>query len=135
MSLYRQTWWAKKRTSRDVRRMLRNTPITFHAWKGRTLIAFARLLTDFTYRAVLYDVIVDRNHQGEGIGRRLVEAIQAHPKLKRITAWYLWTSDKHAFYEKLGWMRRPKNFMEFVPKIRQGRPSAKVSVRRATKKK
>ena len=85
--------------------MLRHTPITFSMWRGDSLIGFARLLTDFTYRATLYDVIVDRAHQGQGVGLALMQAIQGHPKLRTVTSWYLWTSDKHEFYEKLGWQR------------------------------
>ncbi len=114
IALYRQTWWASERTAGDVRRMLRNTPITFHAWRGTSLVGFARLLTDFTYRAVLYDVVVDTAHQGVGIGKLLLVAIHTHPKLNTISSWYLATDDKHEFYEKFGWKRHRDKFMEFV---------------------
>jgi GNAT superfamily N-acetyltransferase len=111
--LFEQTFWAKGRSPSDIRTMLRHTPITFSVWRGRTLIGFARLLTDFTYRAVLYDVVVDQSWQGRGVGRNMMEAMHAHPRLKRCTSWYLATRDQHEFYEKFGWMREQAKFMLF----------------------
>lgn len=122
LALYRQTFWAADRSLADVRRMLKYTPFMISAWEGRRLIGFARVLTDFTYRASLYDVIVDEHCQGKGIGMKIMQRLQKHPKLRTVTSWYLKTRDSHTFYESLGWKRNAEGFMELrrsTPKRRR----------------
>ena len=65
----------------QLRTLLRHSDIFLTAWDGDALIGCARVLTDFTVRALICDVIVDPAYQGHGIGRMLVEAIEAHPAL------------------------------------------------------
>jgi GNAT superfamily N-acetyltransferase len=123
MHLYAQAWWAGHRRKRDVVRMLRATSLAFSAWEGRRLVGFCRVLSDFTYRAVLYDVIVDESVRGRGIGQEMIRRLHAHPRLRRVESWYLSTKDQHAFYERLGWTRQPEKFMEF--KASNPRPHTK----------
>jgi ribosomal protein S18 acetylase RimI-like enzyme len=42
---------------------------------GDRLIGFTRVLTDWRYRAYVYDVIVARDWQGRGLGRALMDAL------------------------------------------------------------
>ena len=123
LALYRQTFWAADRALADVKRMLKHTPLMISAWDGKNLVGYARVLTDFTYRASLYDVMVDDHYQGRGIGLKIMQRLQNHPKLRRITSWYLKTRDTHEFYEKLGWKRDPTGFMQLrtIPKLRRRR--------------
>ena len=137
LALYRQTFWARHRTRRDVIEMLRHTPLIITAWRGGRLVGFARLLTDFVYRAVLYDVIVDEACRGEGIGFQMMKRMQSHPKLKRVESWYLKTPDTHEFYERLGWLRDAECFMELrLPRsagraARRSAPSTSATSRSA----
>lgn len=116
MELYRHADWTRDRRRRDVARMLAATPFTLSAWEGRgpsaRLVGFCRVLTDFTYRAVLYDVIVHTDRQGAGLGRLLMERVLSHPKLRRVTSFYLKTADKQRFYERFGWKVDAEHFME-----------------------
>lgn len=85
--------------------MLRNSkPIIGICESGsRRLIAFARVLTDFIYKATIYDVIVDEELRGRGFGRVLVEAILEHPELQNVRDIELYTRDELIpFYEKWG---------------------------------
>ncbi len=103
--LYGQTWWARGRKLQDVDRVLRNSkPIIGICESGsRRLIAFARVLTDFIYKATIYDVIVDEELRGRGFGRVLVEAILEHPELQNVRDIELYTRDELIpFYEKWG---------------------------------
>jgi predicted GNAT family N-acyltransferase len=45
------------------------------------LVAFARVLTDDVYRALVYDVVVTSDRRGDGLGRLLMDAIVTHPRL------------------------------------------------------
>ena len=67
-----------------------------------TLVGFTRVISDRTYRATIWDVIVRSSYQGRGIGGKLVQAVLDHPDLKTVTSFLLLTKDKHRFYERLG---------------------------------
>ena len=41
----------------------------------RHLMAFARILTDYVYKALILDVIVEPAYRGRGLGRLLMESI------------------------------------------------------------
>jgi hypothetical protein len=50
MSLYQHAWWSKERTIEDVREMLLHTDLVFGfiSLDNRELVAFARVLSDYT---------------------------------------------------------------------------------------
>jgi ribosomal protein S18 acetylase RimI-like enzyme len=100
--LYAQAPWAVGRTADDVRDMLAHTDLLVSVWDGPRLIGFGRVLTDYVYRASIWDVIVDKEYQGQDIGTQIMHRILQHPELKRVELFWLCTRDKQAFYEKLG---------------------------------
>lgn len=106
-ALYDATHWAKGRTNAQLRTLLRHSDIFLSAWDGETLIGCARVLTDFTVRALICDVIVAPAYQGHGIGRVLVEAIEQHPALRDVEMLCLFTTQKRDFYAHLGWEEHP----------------------------
>jgi predicted N-acetyltransferase YhbS len=110
-ALYRQAPWAKSRPLSAIRTALKHSDLVFSAWRGAALVGFCRLSTDFAFRAVLWDVIVDEAEHGQGIGTALVKAAVTHPRLKKIQGIWLFTTDKQAFYSKLGFKAYPKNLM------------------------
>jgi GNAT superfamily N-acetyltransferase len=99
-----QTPWARGRSKDGLSRMLDNTHFAFTAWDGPRLVGFARVLTDSVYRATLWDVVVDGSYQGRGVGEGLMAQILAHPVLARVEKFWLNTRDKHAFYERFGFV-------------------------------
>ena len=102
LELYKTTWWALNRSASDVRRALENSHPVVSAWDGAHLVGFTRVISDRTYRATIWDVIVRPSHQGRGIGKRLLDFVLEHPDLKSVSSFLLLTKDKHAFYERLG---------------------------------
>lgn len=100
--LFTQAPWATGRTVEDARQMLIQTDVVLSAWDGNRLVGFGRVLTDYVYRASIWDVIVDRGYQGQDIGTQIVQRILNHPDLKRVELFWLCTRDKQAFYEKFG---------------------------------
>ncbi|MEC4891217.1 MAG: GNAT family N-acetyltransferase [Nitrospira sp.] len=101
LRLFQQAPWAKGRALEDAREMLRHTDLALCAWDGEQLVGFARVLTDFVYRATIWDVIVDQAYQKQGIGAELVQRILQHPRLKKVELFWLCTR-RPGFYEKLG---------------------------------
>ena len=77
-------------------------------------IGVARLVTDQATFAWLCDVFVDETARGQGIGRAMVTALLADPRLQTLRRWCLATRDAHEVYTPLGfhgvdatkWMER-----------------------------
>jgi GNAT superfamily N-acetyltransferase len=65
-------------------------------------IGFARLLTDYTFRAHLGDVFIDPAARGRGLGRALIGTILSHPELTTVVDWTLKTRDAHWLYRPFG---------------------------------
>lgn len=84
--LYGFWWWTKDRTPADIRRMLMGTDVAVglcERGSGR-LLAFARALTDGIYKALILDVVVAETHHGQGLGRRVLDALFAHEMLRDV---------------------------------------------------
>ncbi|QIO24740.1 GNAT family N-acetyltransferase [Haloarcula sp. JP-L23] len=72
------------------------------------VVASARVLTDYCYYGVIYDVIVHEEYRGTGVGRAVVEAVTDHPPLEDVTQITLIARDGLVpFYEKCGFERHP----------------------------
>jgi N-acetylglutamate synthase-like GNAT family acetyltransferase len=109
--LYQFAWWTKKRRNADVAKMLKHPQVFLTAWDGPKLHGFARVITDFTYRAIIADVIVRPGSHGQGIGSHLVKQAVKDKRLKSVTGFWLYTTDKQAFYKKQGFEFSPKHLM------------------------
>jgi ribosomal protein S18 acetylase RimI-like enzyme len=100
--LYDYASWAKARTVDGISDMLAHTDLAISVWDGTHLIGFGRVLTDYVYRASIWDVIVDPKYQGQDIGTQIMDKILHHPSLTRVELFWLCTRNKQTFYEKLG---------------------------------
>ncbi len=96
------SFWASGRSQRELSRMLAGSQAVVSAWRGSHLVGFGRANSDGVFRAVLWDVVVAGEHQGQGLGRRLVEALLEEPALKGVERVYLMTTNSAGFYEQLG---------------------------------
>jgi predicted GNAT family N-acyltransferase len=105
--LYKNEWWTKDRSKKEIKKMLKHTDIVIGVVnkKGK-LIAFARVLSDFVFKAEIYDVIVDKKYRGLGLGELLLTKIIKHKKLKEIKQFNLQCLDElEPFYKKFGFKR------------------------------
>ena len=110
LELFHQAPWSKDRTLADAKNMLRHTDVVLCAWDGDHLVGFGRVLTDFVYRATIWDVIVDKAYQKRGIGTEIVRRILNHPRLKQVELFWLCTR-RPGFYEKLGFSSKDQTGM------------------------
>lgn len=104
MDLYRYEFWSKERTYQDVVKMLAATDLLIGLVdESDRLLGFTRVLTDFVYRATVYDVIVRSSHRGLGLGAQLMEALVTHPKLQTVEHIHLsCLPEMIPFYERWG---------------------------------
>lgn len=85
LELLSQEWWTAHRPSDVVEKSLRNSQLVFVACSPQgSVVGAARVLTDFTYLAMVLDVMSSKAHRGEGIGAALMDAIIEHPSLQQV---------------------------------------------------
>jgi len=96
------SFWASGRSQRELDRMLAGSQAVVSAWESANLVGFGRATSDGVFRAVLWDVVVASEHQGRGLGRRIVEALLQEPALKGVERTYLMTTNSSGFYAQLG---------------------------------
>ena len=100
--LNKNTSWAKNRKIKDLKNCLANSDVIVSLWSNNTILGFGRALTDGTYRSVLWDIVIDHNHQGKGYGKLIVNSLLESKKIKQSEKIYLMTSNQKDFYCQLG---------------------------------
>ncbi len=111
LALFEQADWARGRALEDIQRMLAETDVTIGAWDGAKLVGFGRVLTDYVYRASIWDVIVDVSYQDQDIGKGLVQRILTHAPLAQVELFWLCTRRYQGFYASLGFSDKEQTGM------------------------
>jgi ribosomal protein S18 acetylase RimI-like enzyme len=96
------SFWAQGRSRGALVRMLLGSCSVVSAWQEGRLVGIGRATSDGVFRAVLWDVVVAEEHQGRGLGRRIVQALLTSPPVAASERVYLMTTNSSGFYEKLG---------------------------------
>mgnify|MGYP000723822223 CR=1 FL=1 len=92
-----------------------------------TQVGLARVVTDRATFAYLCDLYVLEEHRGRGLGKWLMEVVQAHPDLQGLRRFVLATRDAHGLYEQFSFtpLAHPEFFMEINrPGLYLERPDA-----------
>jgi len=97
----RNTFWAKNRTISDLKKCLANSDVVISIWSDDEIVGFGRALSDGVYRGVLWDIIIDENHQGNGYGKLIVKNLLNSKKIKNTKKIYLMTTNKKLFYSQI----------------------------------
>lgn len=103
--LYQEEWWTAGRERAALDSMLVESDLVVAFCDAATdeLVAFARVLTDLVYKALVLDVIVKGEHRGEGLGGELMDAIVRHPALSEVEHIELYCLEALVpFYEQWG---------------------------------
>ena len=109
------SYWATGRTRAVVDHSIRHS-LCFGAYDGASQVGFGRIITDQAVFAYLADVFVIEAYRGRGIGRALVAAMLADPRLVTVQQFFLRTRDAHGVYEPLGFepVPRPEELMSLA---------------------
>ena len=99
--LENNTFWAKNRTIKDLKICLANSDVIVSLWVRDEIVGFGRALTDGIYRGVLWDIVIDQNHQGKGFGTLILKNLLSSKKIKNTKKLYLMTTNKKLFYYQL----------------------------------
>jgi N-acetylglutamate synthase-like GNAT family acetyltransferase len=98
----RGAFWAQERSIEDLSIAIANSEPVVSVWDGERLIGFARATSDGIYRATIWDVVIDPDYRGAGLGGKLVETVLSHPRMNRVERVYLMTTHQQRFYERIG---------------------------------
>lgn len=106
--------YPKERFEKRISKLVNTVTISLVARNGNGLIVGVLFgLTDYAYWLYVTDLGVDRDYEGQGIGRRLMET--AHDKAggkKDIAVYLIANENAVPFYEKLG-MKKADDVMQY----------------------
>jgi predicted GNAT family N-acyltransferase len=101
--LYQNEYWSKGRSLADTFRCVEGSSIVFGFVEGDDLVAFARVVTDYVFKAFIFDVIVSEELRAQGVGKQIVESILDHSDLKKVKHIELYClPELFSFYSQFG---------------------------------
>lgn len=117
--LSKYSGWSDNIPFDKVKTSIENS-LNFGLFHNDKQIGFARIISDFSTIAYLGDIYVLDNYRGQGLSKKLMDAVISHPNLQGLRRWILLTSTADWLYEKYGFTKLPKPelYMElFDPNI------------------
>ena len=101
-ALYQQEWWASGRTLNETRRCVAGSQICVGLVNAHhELVGFSRVLTDYTFKALIFDVIVRKDMRGTQLGDTLLTQIIQHPQLTSVKHFELYClPELYDFYSR-----------------------------------
>ena len=115
--LQKNTYWQSHLTLDRLNLLIKNSRCFFAKNSDNRIIGFSRVLTDYRSFASLWDVVVDEQHRGKGIGVALMRQVFSDPVLADIENWILFTDTAKKLYEQFGFTSEASN-VRFVVKCR-----------------
>lgn len=117
--------WHKRRSNEKWKEILSKSSFVYTVWDDDKLIGMGRILED-GIMCMFYDIVVDKNYQGEGIGKLIMENLLNQVKDKEYTSIGLFASDENLdflipFYGKFGF-ELVKGGMECKKYMKTGNP-------------
>jgi GNAT superfamily N-acetyltransferase len=114
--LHQHTYWASTRPLDVVRRSVENS-LNFGVYCGKTMVGYARVVTDYATFSWLCDVVILPDHRGKGLGKWLVQCVVNHPDLINQRRIMLATRDANELYRVYGGFKpldHPSRWMEKI---------------------
>ena len=105
-ALYQQEWWTKGRSIEDAEKCILGSQVCVGiVSETDELVAFARVITDYVFKAFIFDVIVRHDARGRGLGNELLSLIASHQRLESVRHFELYClPEMMAFYSKHGYV-------------------------------
>jgi GNAT superfamily N-acetyltransferase len=86
--------------------------LCFGVYHGEQQVGFARIISDYATFAYLSDDYILEAYRGRGLGKWMMECIQAHPQLQGLRRWILGPTHDVRLYEKFGFRTLQGQWME-----------------------
>lgn len=89
--LYQQEWWTQGRTIEETKQCVDGSQVCIAIVDDQAVLqGFARVVTDFIFKAFIFDVIVAKKSRGRGIGDKLLNLIKDHGLLQQVKCFELY---------------------------------------------
>lgn len=99
----------RRRTAQSVETVFRNSYGVVYAYDGDRIIACGRVLSDGLEQAAVYNIAVDPDYQGYGLGQEVIQRLLDKVQGMEVI---LYTHPQTVkFYETLGWRRMKTGFV------------------------
>ncbi|TYR35790.1 GNAT family N-acetyltransferase [Sphingobacterium phlebotomi] len=105
--LSKHSGWSDNIPFERVKTSIDNS-LNFGLFHNGKQIGFARIISDFSTIAYLGDIYVLDIYRGQGLSKKLMDAVIKHPNLQGLRRWILLTSTADWLYEKYGFSKLPK---------------------------
>jgi predicted N-acetyltransferase YhbS len=84
-ALYQNEWWTQGRSLALTRQCVMESQVCIGLVdEARNLVGFARVITDYTFKALVFDVIVAKHVRSLGLGDRLIGLVLDHERLRSV---------------------------------------------------
>ena len=102
--LYLNEWWTKERTLKDTAKCVEGSQVCIGITdENNDLIGFVRVITDFIFKAFIFDLIIKDNKRYQGIGKQLIEEVLHYKKLSKVKHFELYClPELIGLYEQFG---------------------------------
>ena len=102
--LYQNEWWSRSRSLEETTAGVKGSQACYGILsEDGELIAFTRVLTDFIFKALIFDVIVRKDYRGNGLGNELLSLVKTDPDLAKVRHFELYClPEMIPLYEKHG---------------------------------
>jgi ribosomal protein S18 acetylase RimI-like enzyme len=110
--LFQSTGWNEKYglSPDELMKALKSSWYVLSAYEGKQLVGFGRLVSDGIIHAMIYELIVLPEYQGQGIGGRMLEKLVKKCQESGVRDIQLFCAHgKREFYEKRGFVARPED--------------------------
>lgn len=111
-NLFLTTGWNQRYnfSKQDLNDAIQNSWYAVSVYNSGNLIGFGRVIADGIHHALIVDMIIHPEYQGQGLGGKLLNKLVDKCKEKKIRDIQLFSAkDKYVFYEKNGFKSRPVN--------------------------
>ena len=111
--LSERSYWSKGIDETRLKKAIDHS-MCFALVDSKQLLAFCRVVTDHATFANLFDVFVLEPYRGQGVGKKLIDAVMTHPELQGLRRFTLATKDAHSLYQQFGFngLANPEIAME-----------------------
>ena len=109
ISLFYKIEW-KHRLAEEITLAFKMSTTTIFIFKEDQIIAFGRVVGDGRYYAMLADIVVDPDFQGQGLGKYLVTSLNnelVNYHFVNLTA----APGADDFYKRMGWKKQTTSFI------------------------
>ncbi len=101
-SLFQEEWWTETRTYVETIKVVENSSLVVGLVDEEDVLkAFARVLTDYTFKVIIFDVIVAKSERKNGLGKKLMQLILENETLKDVKHFELYCLPEMTSYYKV----------------------------------